>query len=96
MRAYSGAVARGHWHAARSAYEACLTVYAQEESDAPPAVRGWGVELLVAEGAWEDAMKLVEYDLSASRVVAHRHLSTIADLSFIVFSYVKPPRMRAR
>ena len=60
LDAYKGAVARGHWRMAQSAYEACLSAYAQEGSDAPTHVRCWGVELLVVDGSWEVARKTVE------------------------------------
>ncbi|KAI0744004.1 hypothetical protein C8Q80DRAFT_1220772 [Daedaleopsis nitida] len=59
VAAYHGAVSRNHWHMARSAYESCLGIYAQEDSDAPPSIRCWGIALLVVESAWEDAMKSV-------------------------------------
>ncbi|KAI1795548.1 DnaJ-domain-containing protein [Ganoderma leucocontextum] len=60
IAAYRGAVSRDHWRMARSAYESCLSVYAQEHSDAPGQVNCWGVELLIAEGKLEDAMKSVD------------------------------------
>ncbi len=61
ITAYHGAVSRKHWRMARSAYESCLGVYAQEDSDAPTHIRCWGTELLVIEGSWVAAMKSVEY-----------------------------------
>ena len=59
--AYKGAVTRKHWRMARSAYESCLSVYAQEDSDAPTYIRCWGIEMLVVEGCWDEAQKSVEY-----------------------------------
>ncbi|RPD53197.1 DnaJ-domain-containing protein [Lentinus tigrinus ALCF2SS1-6] len=58
--AYKGAVSRKHWRMARSAYESCLSVYAQEDSDAPTYIRCWGIEMLVVEGCWDEAQKSVD------------------------------------
>ncbi|KAM5533196.1 hypothetical protein V8D89_013152 [Ganoderma adspersum] len=60
MDAYRGAVSRSHWRMARSAYESCVSLYAQEDSDAPGHIQCWGVELLIAEGKWGDAMQSVD------------------------------------
>ena len=60
MDAYKGAVSRNDWRMARSAYDSCLCVYAQEHSHPSSQVRCWGVELSIAEGKLEDAMKSVE------------------------------------
>lgn len=60
MDAYKGAISRNHWRMARSAYESCLSVYAQEDIHTPGHIRCWGVELLIAEGKWGEAMKSVE------------------------------------
>ncbi|KAI0779530.1 hypothetical protein C8Q74DRAFT_1316108 [Fomes fomentarius] len=60
ITAYHGAVSRKHWRMARSAYESCIGVYAQEDSDAPTYIRCWGIELLVIEGSWVAAMKSVD------------------------------------
>ena len=60
MDAYRRAVSRYHWRLARSAYESCLSVYAQEGGDAPGHIQCWGVELLIAESAWEEATKSIK------------------------------------
>ncbi|KAI0694981.1 hypothetical protein C8T65DRAFT_744195 [Cerioporus squamosus] len=64
--AYKGAVDRKHWRMARSAYGSCLSVYAQEDSDAPTHVRCWGIEMLVVEGCWDEAQKSVDILLRES------------------------------
>ncbi|EJF55828.1 DnaJ-domain-containing protein [Dichomitus squalens LYAD-421 SS1] len=60
MDAYKKAMARKHWRSARNEYESCLSVYAQQDSDAPEYVQCWGVELLIAEGKWDEATKSVD------------------------------------
>ena len=60
MDAYKKAVSRKHWRIARTEYESCLSVYAQEDSDAPGYVQCWGVELLIVESKWDEATKFVE------------------------------------
>ena len=61
MDAYVGAWSRQHWRMARSSYESCLTVYAQECGDAPIEVRCWGIELLIVESDWDAASQAAKF-----------------------------------
>ncbi|KAL6307565.1 DnaJ-domain-containing protein [Sparassis latifolia] len=57
---YHGARSRKHWRAARTSYEACLTVFADESVDCPAEIQCWGIELLIAEGNWVVAMRTAD------------------------------------
>ncbi|KZT63561.1 hypothetical protein DAEQUDRAFT_770507 [Daedalea quercina L-15889] len=58
--AYQRARAGGRWRAARTAWETCVRLYEEEGCVAPVDVRCWGVDLAVAECAWEKAKSAVD------------------------------------
>lgn len=61
MEGYRGARTRKHWHTARSSYELCLQVYAEEDSDPPVEIQCWDIELSIVKGSWDAAIAAVKY-----------------------------------
>ncbi|KAI0964681.1 hypothetical protein AcW1_001447 [Taiwanofungus camphoratus] len=61
MEGYRGARIRKHWHTARSSYELCLQVYAEEDSDPPVEIQCWDIELSIVKGSWDAAIAAVDH-----------------------------------
>ncbi|KAH9904236.1 DnaJ-domain-containing protein, partial [Epithele typhae] len=66
MAKYGRATSEKQWHVARSACDACLEIFAKEDSDAPPEIQCWGIDLLIVERKWDDALKVAEASLRSS------------------------------
>ncbi|CCL98469.1 uncharacterized protein FIBRA_00467 [Fibroporia radiculosa] len=64
IQSYQKAQSCANWRAARTAYQSCLTIFAEENGPLPVQFRCWGIELQLAECDWEKAVSGTEYLLS--------------------------------
>ena len=53
MDSYKDAIVHKRWQMARTSYESCLRVYAQEDGNPPIEVQCWEIEILIAEKDWD-------------------------------------------